>query len=50
MQPCKTELARAALQAHRAPLDLRQRRALILCDGKRSLAELAVLLAAIHRC
>src|SRR5690606_6321699 len=44
MQPCKTELARAALQAHRAPLDLRQRRALILCDGQRSLAELAVLL------
>lgn len=44
MQPYKTELARAALQAHRAPLDLRQRRALILCDGQRSLAELAVLL------
>lgn len=44
MQPRKTDLAHAALQAHRAPLDLRQRRALILCDGKRDLAELGVLL------
>ncbi len=44
MQPRKTDLAHAALQAHRAPLDLRQRRALILCDGKRDLAELVTLL------
>lgn len=44
MQPRKTDLAHAALQAHRAPLDLRQRRALILCDGKRGLGELRVLL------
>jgi len=29
MQPRKTELARTALQAHRAPLDMRQRRLLI---------------------
>ncbi len=44
MQPCKTDLAHAALQGHRAPLDLRQRRALILCDGKRGLGELSSLL------
>lgn len=44
MHPRKTELAHTVLQAHLAPLDLRQRRALILCDGKRSLAELSVLL------
>lgn len=44
MYPRKTELAHTVLQAHRAPLDLRQRRALILCDGKRSLADLSVLL------
>lgn len=44
MHPRKTELAHTVLQAHRAPLDLRQRRALILCDGKRSLAELTQLL------
>ncbi|MCL7715406.1 hypothetical protein [Stenotrophomonas mori] len=44
MQPRKTALAHAALQAHRGPLDLRQRRALILCDGQRGLAELTVLL------
>ncbi|WP_254574518.1 hypothetical protein [Stenotrophomonas acidaminiphila] len=44
MQPRKTDLAHAALQAHRASLDLRQRRALILCDGKRDLAELGALL------
>ncbi|MCD9088388.1 hypothetical protein [Stenotrophomonas sp. SY1] len=44
MHPRKTELAHNVLQAHRAPLDLRQRRALILCDGKRSLAELTMLL------
>jgi hypothetical protein len=36
MQPRKTDLARTALQAHRAPLDMRQRRLLILCDGQRT--------------
>ncbi|KAF1015150.1 MAG: hypothetical protein GAK31_02640 [Stenotrophomonas maltophilia] len=46
MQPRKTDLARSALQAHRAPLDMRQRRLLILCDGQRDLAELASLLGA----
>ncbi|MEG2804069.1 hypothetical protein [Stenotrophomonas sp.] len=40
MQPRKTDLARNALQAHRAPLDMRQRRLLILCDGQRDLAQL----------
>lgn len=44
MHPRKTELALTVLQAHRAPLDLRQRRALILCDGKRGLDELCQLL------
>jgi len=44
MQPRKTDLAHAALQAHRAPLDLRQRRTLILCDGRRDVAELTTLL------
>ncbi len=44
MHPRKTELALTVLQAHRAPLDLRQRRALILCDGKRGLEELSQLL------
>ncbi len=44
MQPHKTELGRTALQSHRAALDLRQRRALILCDGKRSLAEISGML------
>lgn len=44
MHPRKTELAHSVLQAHTAPLDLRQRRALILCDGKRSLAELSSML------
>ncbi|HDS1653441.1 TPA: hypothetical protein QEL76_001355 [Stenotrophomonas maltophilia] len=46
MQPRKTDLARTALQAHRAPLDMRQRRLLILCDGQRSIAELTGLLGA----
>lgn len=46
MQPRKTDLARTALQAHRAPLDMRQRRLLILCDGQRSIAELTSLLGA----
>ncbi len=44
MQPRKTELARTALQAHRAPLDMRQRRLLILCDGQRSVTDLTGLL------
>lgn len=44
MQPRKTDLAHAVLQAHRAPLDLRQRRALILCDGQRTLTDLVGLL------
>lgn len=44
MQPRKTDLARTALQAHRAPLDMRQRRLLILCDGQRSITELTGLL------
>ena len=43
MQPRKTDLARTALQAHRAPLDMRQRRLLILCDGQRDLAQLTSL-------
>lgn len=40
----KTDLARQALASHGAALDLRQRRALILCDGRRTDAELARLL------
>lgn len=44
MQPHKTELGHTVLQTHRAALDLRQRRALILCDGKRNLAELSGML------
>ncbi len=44
MQPRKTDLARTALQAHRAPLDMRQRRLLILCDGQRTIADLTGLL------
>lgn len=44
MQPRKTELAVQVLQNHRTPLDLRQRRALILCDGKRNLSELRQML------
>jgi hypothetical protein len=44
MQPRKTDLARDALQAHRAPLDMRQRRLLILCDGQRDLAQLTVMI------
>lgn len=46
MQPHKTDLARTALQAHRGPLDMRQRRLLILCDGQRDLAQLTVLTGA----
>jgi len=44
MLPRKTEQARNALQAHRAPLDMRQRRLLILCDGQRDLAALTALI------
>ncbi|MBH1496241.1 hypothetical protein JY423_14185 [Stenotrophomonas maltophilia] len=44
MQPRKTDLARTALQAHRAPLDMRQRRLLILCDGQRTIADLTGML------
>ncbi|MEA9581588.1 hypothetical protein VC218_22685 [Xanthomonas nasturtii] len=44
MTPRKTELALTALQSHRSPLTLLQRRALILADGQRDLATLALLL------
>ncbi|MCC4617734.1 hypothetical protein LL972_17300 [Xanthomonas campestris pv. asclepiadis] len=44
MTPRKTALALTALQSHRSPLTLLQRRALILADGQRDLATLAVLL------
>ncbi len=44
MQPRKTALAHAALQTHRAGLDMRQRRVLIMADGQRSLDELTQLL------
>lgn len=44
MQPRKTDLARDALQAHRAPLDMRQRRLLILCDGQRNLSQLTAMI------
>jgi len=43
MLPRKTEQARTALQAHRAPLDMRQRRLLILCDGQRDINALTSL-------
>ncbi len=43
MHPRKTALALAALQSHDAPLDMRQRRVLILADGQRSIEELATL-------
>lgn len=46
MQPRKTDLARSALQAHRAPLDMRQRRLLILCDGQRDLSQLTAMIGA----
>lgn len=46
MSPRKTPLAHAALEAHRAPLSLRERRALILCDGVRSSQDVATLLGA----
>lgn len=44
MTPHKTERALAALQSHRSPLTLLQRRALILADGQRDVAALAALL------
>ncbi len=44
MQPTKTDQARLALQSHAGPLSLRERRALILCDGRRDLKELTALL------
>ena len=44
MQPRKTDLARDALQAHRAPLDMRQRRLLIMCDGQRDIGQLTALI------
>ncbi|MGO3127349.1 MAG: hypothetical protein ACTIJY_04685 [Luteimonas sp.] len=42
----KTELAHRALATHGASLDLRQRRALILCDGRRTTVELTRMLGA----
>lgn len=42
----KTELAHQALARHGTTLGLRQRRALILCDGRRSTAELSRMLGA----
>jgi hypothetical protein len=44
MLPLKTEQARLALQSHAGPLSMRERRALILCDGRRNLEELTALL------
>lgn len=44
MHPRKTDLAHRALASHRTALDLRQRRTLILCDGHRDVAALALLL------
>jgi hypothetical protein len=44
MLPRKTDLARTALQSHAGPLSMRERRALILCDGQRDLASLIKLL------
>ena len=46
MQPNKTDRARQALQSHAGPLSMRERRALILCDGRRDLKELTALLGA----
>jgi hypothetical protein len=44
MLPLKTDQARIALQSHAGPLSLRERRALILCDGVRNVEELKALL------
>lgn len=46
MRPRKTDQAHAALQTHRAGLDMRQRRVLILADGQRSLEALTAMLGA----
>jgi hypothetical protein len=43
MFPQKTDQAHTALQSHAGPLNLRERRMLILCDGKRHVDELAAL-------
>ncbi|MEW2969745.1 hypothetical protein, partial [Pseudomonas aeruginosa] len=37
-------IERQTQSAHRAPLDMRQRRLLILCDGQRTVADLTGLL------
>lgn len=44
MRPSKTDLARDTLQAHDGTLGMRERRALILCDGQRGLDDLVPLL------
>lgn len=44
MRPSKTDLARTTLQAHGGTLGMRERRALILCDGQRGLEDLVQLL------
>lgn len=46
MYPRKTDLARQALQSHAAPLAMRERQALILCDGRRAMSELVAMLGA----
>lgn len=46
MFPQKTDQAHLALQSHAGPLNLRERRVVIMCDGKRSLDELATLFGA----
>lgn len=46
MFPHKTEQAHAALQSHAGPLSMRERRIVIMCDGKRSLDELSALFGA----
>lgn len=46
MRPQKTDLARQTLQSHRGSLGMRERRALILCDGQRDVAELVGMLGA----
>lgn len=46
MRPHKTELARQTLQTHGGALSMRERRALILCDGRRDAEEIALLLGA----
>lgn len=40
MRPTKTELARQTLETHSRVLGMRERRLLILCDGRRDLDEL----------